>query len=187
MLTDAVSLDRSAREPRWPIMRLFELIILAAVALAAGCGEGPIPISIIARRADPGDEALIDEAVAMIGHSWERPESALVVTKIVLEDPSDDGALGGLAFLDKHKCVKGAVVIRDAPSIAHELGHVYGLRHNCDPEDCDASFCYGIRKCTEEDLDNIMNPFGGGFELSEEQLDTIDDNIRRQRRCRKRQ
>lgn len=129
----------------------------------------------------------IDEATGIIGHTWEPTDSARVVTHVLFDDPDPNALLGGVAF--GNKCTKGVLVVRDALSLAHELGHTYGLDHVCDMPNCaDTTACFGLRECTDADEGNLMHPyrFFVGPELTSEQQETIDASVERQRRCRKR-
>ena len=152
----------------------------------SACSEKPLPLRVTTLRDDPNDETVVDEAVAILGHTWEPTHSAVVVTEVVLTEP--DGEIGGLTFTAVNPCIKGVLAIRNPVSLAHELGHAYGLDHVCDPDDCEMHFCFGIRKCTDDDETNLMHPFAqghGGTDLTMDQQETIDGRVRRQSRCKR--
>ena len=138
----------------------------------SACSEKPLPLRVTTLRDDPNDETVVDEAVAILGHTWEPTHSAVVVTEVVLTEP--DGEIGGLTFTAVNPCIKGVLAIRNPVSLAHELGHAYGLDHVCEGEDC-----------TAEHQDNLMNgTLAGGTELTDAQLEDLERGRRRLTRCR---
>lgn len=145
---------------------------IAALALV-GCA-GPVPVSIlttwdIERATDnPTDEtrAIVDEAFEAWGVAWETSstiDGSLELTLTWFED----GAAGVHGFgVASGDCDKSVTVEPEGLLLAHELGHVFGLEDH------------------DEDAGRIMSHPVLGWDVSDAQIDGVQDNADRFSRCR---
>ena len=146
--------------------------LVFALAFASGCGE-PLPIQIGSLRHDPGDEALVDEAVAMLGLEWEHSTKLRGTIVLALVDPAGNETNAGLALIQNKRCYKAAISLREPRFVAHEIGHLLGLDHVCEAP------------CPDELSDNLMNgEMALGNELTEDQFDDLDKGRRILTHCR---
>ena len=143
-----------------------------AVALCCACGEA-VPVQLNAIEPADGDEELIEDAFAILGQPFEFSNRRRGTINIVLVDLSEDRR-GGRTIGREIRCYKALVASRHASTIAHELGHLLGLGHTCEPPDCDA-----------DDATNLMSGDERNDDLlTEEQMSELDKGRRRLTHCR---
>jgi hypothetical protein len=140
-----------------------------------GCGE-PLPISLSSLRTDDeGDKVLVDEAVAILGLTWEPTRRSYGTISLTLVDDQGPDASDGVSTIRKARCRKAAIAVRDPVYVAHELYHVItGDRHVCEDAECDGQW--------EDNLMRGTNPLG--VELTEGQYDALYQGRNRLTRCR---
>ena len=156
--------------------------------LLLGCGQ-PVPVNVLAidRNDGPGgapsaeDLELFEEAQAILGveFEWSTREYGTIVVSLVSE-PAPTG-LGGTGVGPRF-CRPSVVSLRDARTIAHEVGHILGLPHICDDgDDTDPP------ACTDEHVGNLMHGLRGPREwvdLNDDQQEEIEKGRRRITACR---
>jgi len=159
------------------------LLALAGLALVVGCGE-PLPVQIHTGYASPGaeeDEALVDEAMELLGVPWKLVDYERGAVHIALTDGED------AFFYATTRCTMHVTAIRSARSIAHEVGHALWLPHTCRSPDDPLEDDEELRECGVDDLDFLMNGWAGegaGVELTEDERDQLDRGRRKIAGCR---
>jgi len=163
-----------------PVRWIRTIVAAAVVVTPIGCGDpDTLPINLFAVREDPNDDALLDEATAMLGLSWESTTYTRGAVVLTLVDGMDTDEIGGEAASKVLPCFRPGVSRRDPLNVAHELGHLLGLDHVCGT--------LTDIECSDEHNENLMNgDVLDGADLSDSQLDTVDNQARRLARCARR-
>lgn len=150
-------------------------VIALAVLLLGGCAE-PVPVDLSTVPLDSDDtdyEGLVDDAFDILGLPFEftsRTRGTIHLAVVHIEGEPH----GGVTTLVGPRCWKSVTANASAVAIAHEVGHALGLDHVCEGSDC-----------TTEHSDNLMNgTLAGGTELTDAQLEDLEQGRRRLSRCR---
>jgi len=151
------------------------LAITLLATLCFGCAEPvPIDLSTVPLDSDETDyERLVDDAFGILGLPFEftsRTRGTIHLAVVHIEGEPH----GGVTTLVGPRCWKSVTANASAVAIAHEVAHALGLDHVCDGDEC-----------TADHADNLMNgTLAGGIELTDAQLEDLEDGRLRLTRCR---
>lgn len=159
--------------------------MILALALYPACSD-PVPINLRTPTDDENDIELVDEAIALLGlDAWELVDRRRCVINLTLLDVEPQG---GAQTYFKSRTIAHISVGRKLRSVAHELGHGLSLLHTCDPPDADSEEV-APRECEASDRASLMHGMTeddtlDGFELSDDELESIEDARRKFAGCR---
>lgn len=133
-------------------------LLLLALSLSA-CGE---PVRLIVDGSTENIEEACDVLGIVCDPTATRTYGAIELRISDVCDTTDEHVTG---YMEDARCLPRGCAADDPAVIAHEIAHAFDLEH-------------------VEDADNLMTVDAEGFDLTDEQLDTIVDAADRFVNCR---